>query len=121
MKGKIGRIIMYVKDYQGLAAWYCDTFGFKLKVDRSDARWMELDIGRGVILALHGGGHPKNYERPPQMMIEVPDVEAACEELKSKGIKMSKIGRWEHVVWCKGKDPEGNPFQLTEFKLTPRA
>ena len=116
MKAKIGRVIMYVKDYEGLAHWYCDTFGFKIIVSRPADRWMEVAIGRGVVLALHGGGHPKNYNRPPQIMFEVPDVEQACEELRAKGIKMGKIGRWEHVVWCKGKDPEGNPFQLTEIK-----
>jgi len=71
-------------------------------------------MGRGVVLAFHGGGKPKNYDRSPQIIFEVPDSEAACAELKTKGIKMGKIGRSEHVTWVKGKDPEGNPFQLTE-------
>jgi hypothetical protein len=115
MKAKIARVIMYVKDFEGLANWYCDTFGFKIILSRPDARWVEVDIGRGVVLAFHGGGHPKTYKRPPQIMFEVPDVEKACAELKLKKIKMGKIGRWEHVVWVHGKDPEGNPFQLTEI------
>lgn len=114
MKARIGRVIMYVKDFEGLAAWYCATFGLKLKLSRPDARWVEVDMGRGVVLAFHGGGHPKDYKRPPQIMFEVPDIEAACEELRQKGVKMGKIGRWEHVSWAHGKDPEGNPFQLTE-------
>lgn len=114
MKAKIGRVIMYVRDFEGLAAWYCETFGLKLRLSRPDARWVEVDMGRGVVLAFHGGGQPKNHRRPPQIMFEVPDAEAACAELREKGIKMGKIGRWEHVVWVHGKDPEGNPFQLTE-------
>lgn len=114
MKAKLARIIMYVKDFEGLARWYCDTFGFKVRLARPDARWIEVDVGRGIVLAFHGGGSPKNYQRPPQMMLEVPDVEAAKVELASKGIRTGKVGRWEHVVWCHGKDPEGNPFQLTE-------
>lgn len=119
MKAKIGRVIMYVKDYEGLAAWYCDTFGLRLRLSRPDARWVEVDMGRGAVLAFHGGGKPKAYHRPPQIMFEVSDVEAACAELKTKGIKMGKVGRWEHVVWVHGKDPEGNPFQLTEPVKAP--
>jgi len=115
MKAKIARVIMYVKDFEGLAAWYCETFGLKIALSRPDARWVEVDVGRGVVLAFHGGGQPKNYKRPPQIMFEVPNVEEACAELKLKKIKMGKIGRWEHVVWAHGKDPEGNPFQLTEI------
>jgi predicted enzyme related to lactoylglutathione lyase len=115
MKAKIGRVIMYVKDYEGLAKWYCETFGFKMRLARPDARWMEIDIGRGVVLALHGGGNPRTFNRPPQMMIEVPDIEKAIAELRANGVTIGKnYGRWEHVTWCKGKDPEGNPFQLTE-------
>jgi catechol 2,3-dioxygenase-like lactoylglutathione lyase family enzyme len=114
MKAKIARVIMYVKDFEGLARWYCETFGFKLRLSRPDARWVEVDIGRGVVLAFHGGGHPKAYKRPPQMMLEVPDVEQAKAKREAKGLRLGKIGRWEHVVWCHGKDPEGNPFQLTE-------
>lgn len=119
MKAKIGRVIMYVKDCEGLAAWYCDTFGLKILLSRPDARWIEVDMGRGVVLAFHGGGKPNTSFRPPQIMFEVPDAEKACAELKTKGVKMGKVGRWEHVVWVKGKDPEGNPFQLTEAAKTP--
>ncbi len=118
MNAKIARVIMYVKNFEDLAAWYCSIFGFKIRLSRPEARWIEVNIGRGVVLAFHGGGHPKNYNRPPQIMFEVPDVEEACKELKTKGIKLGKIGRWEHVVWVHGKDPEGNPFQLTEIKDT---
>lgn len=113
MKAKIARVIMYVKNPVALADWYCENFGFKIQLKRLDGRWIEINIGRGVVLALHGGGNPRNYDRPPQLMLEVKDIESAVAELKAKRIRMGKIGRWEHIAWCKGKDPEGNPFQLT--------
>lgn len=116
MKAKIGRVLMYVKDFEGLAAWYCHTFGFTIRHSDPEARWVEVDLGRGVTLAFHGGGTPQKSKRIPQVMFEVSDVEAACRELSAKGIKMGKIGRWKKIVWCPGTDPEGNPFQLTEMK-----
>lgn len=105
---------MYVKDHKGLSDWYCNTFGLKtLHVD-DEARWVEVDMGRGVVLAFHGGGNKRTWTRPPQIMFEVADAEQAKASLEAAGTRMGKIGRWKHVVWCHGKDPEGNPFQITE-------
>jgi catechol-2,3-dioxygenase len=45
MKAKIARVVKRVKDFEGLAAWYCEVFGLKLKSSRPDARWVEMDKG----------------------------------------------------------------------------
>lgn len=81
----LGYVILYVKDTEKAKAFYRDVLGLKLKVDHDG--WVELDTGT-TTLALHGTDDlPEKRLGQPIVVFNVPDIYAAYESLKSRGVK----------------------------------
>ena len=111
MKPTLARIVFFVRDAATLAQWYRDVFGLTTKYDGLDQGWIELDAGDTCTLALH------TLENPEPTLTEIAfavnDVEATRQELIGKGVDMhDEVLTWRHYQYCKGKDPEGNVFQI---------
>jgi hypothetical protein len=51
--------------------------------------------------------------RPPKLAFDVKDVAATREALMARGAKMGKISSKNGLDLCNGKDPDGNPFGLS--------
>lgn len=111
MTFRFGRIVYYVRDASALAAWYRDTFGFTTKYDGLDEGWIELDLGGSCTLALHTVENPQ--PSTTELAFVVSDLEVTRQRLIASGIDMhDKVLRWRHYQYCKGRDPEGNVFQI---------
>ena len=111
MKPTLARVVLFVRDAAALAEWYRDVLGLTTKYDGLDQGWIELDAGDSCTLALHTIDDPK----PSHMEIAfaVKDVEATRLELVGKGVDMHReVLTWRHYQYCKGKDLEGNIFQI---------
>lgn len=111
MEFSLGRIVVFVNDARALADWYRQTFGFETKYDGLEEGWIELDTGGDCTLALHSLDDPE----PPrsEVAFAVDDVESTRKSLAEKGVEINdEIYTWRHYQYCKGRDPEGNIFQI---------
>ena len=63
-------------------------------------------------IALHSGGR-KPGPRSPKIQFDVKDVAATREALIARGAKMGKVSSTDGLDLCGGKDPDGNPFSLS--------
>ena len=112
MKLAMRRVILFVKDVEGVAAFYEGKLG--LKVIGRENGFVDLDAG-AVRLALHSAG-AANPGRT-KLCFYVDDVSAARAELVKRGVKMGKDpGGGAGLKLCDGKDAEGNAFQLSNRK-----
>jgi catechol 2,3-dioxygenase-like lactoylglutathione lyase family enzyme len=104
----IRRVILFVEDVPKLTEFYERKLG--LKVALRTPEFVDFEAG-GCHLALH-----KGTPRPGRTKIcfYAADVSKARAELVARGIEMGKDpGPGEGIKLCDGKDPEGNPFQLS--------
>jgi catechol 2,3-dioxygenase-like lactoylglutathione lyase family enzyme len=109
VKLKVRRIIIFTSNMEVMEAFYRDVLGFKI-AGREEG-WVDFDTGE-CSLALHAeGGKPGN--RPPKIVFHATDVAAARTLLVKRGAKMSRVVSAKRFDMCNGKDPDGNPFQLS--------
>src|SRR5262245_17249744 len=113
---RLGRAILFVKDFERMLAFYRDTLGLRAAEGDGTPGWAELDAG-GARLALHAipNGIARNIsiadppkpreETPIKLVFVVADVAAERVRLASLGVQMMDGGV---SGGCDGLDPEGN-------------
>jgi catechol 2,3-dioxygenase-like lactoylglutathione lyase family enzyme len=104
------RIVLFTKDMPGMIAFYRDVLGLRLAKDEKG--WKEFDAN-GCIIALHNGSSSPG-KRPPKIGFWAKDIAAARQELLGRGAKLSKLMAGGGLVRCEGKDPDGNPFSISD-------
>ena len=104
------RIVLFTKDIPRMTTFYRDVLGLKLR--KEEKGWKEFDAN-GCVIALHNGTSSVG-KRPPKIGFWAPDIGAARQELISRGAKMSKLMAGSGLVRCEGKDPDGNPFSVSD-------
>lgn len=108
------RLILFVQDVPAMGAFYRDVLGLKLKASPDDPEhWLEFDAG-GCSIALHDGGVPKPSRRAPKLVFYADDVNAVRTALIARGLRMGRVQSSDELRFCDGKDPEGNPFQISD-------
>jgi catechol 2,3-dioxygenase-like lactoylglutathione lyase family enzyme len=106
---KIRRIIIFTSQMPTMAAFYRDVLGLRQQAD--EPGWKEFDAG-AIAIALHNGTSEVG-RRPPKMVFYAADVAATREALIRRGAKMGKVKSGAGLDLCEGKDPDGNPFQIS--------
>jgi hypothetical protein len=82
-----------------------------LKRVTNEKGWREFDAGQ-VRIGLHSG--PSSPGRKgPKIAFYAEDVAAMREELNARGAKFGRVREGEVFGLCDGKDPDGNPIQLS--------
>jgi catechol 2,3-dioxygenase-like lactoylglutathione lyase family enzyme len=109
MQLRLSRVVLSTSNMDQMVAFYRDVLGFRLKTDEKG--WKEFDAGNCGI-ALHSGGR-KPGPRSPKLAFDVKDVAATREALVARGAKIGKVSSKDGLDFCGGKDPDGNPFGLT--------
>jgi catechol 2,3-dioxygenase-like lactoylglutathione lyase family enzyme len=109
MQLRLSRVILFTANMDQMVAFYRDVLGFKLKTN--DEGWKTFDAGSCEI-ALHSGG-TKPGPRSPKIQFDVKDVAATRNWLVARGAKMGKVSSKDGLDLCGGKDPDGNPFSLS--------
>jgi catechol 2,3-dioxygenase-like lactoylglutathione lyase family enzyme len=102
--GRMTRVMLFVKDVPGVAAFYRDVLGLEV-VGEMTKGWVEL----------HSAAHPLSArgKASAKIVFGVADVSAAKKLIEGRGVKMGKIQSFSGIDICDGKDPEGNLFQIS--------
>ena len=112
MDFELKRIVLFTLRMPQMAAFYRDVLGLRQIADNPG--WKEFAAG-GCNVALHNGTSEVG-RRPPKMSFYASNVAAARELLIKRGAKMGKVRSGAGIDLCEGKDPDGNPLQLSSRK-----
>ena len=106
---KIARVILFTGQMETMSKFYGEVLG--LKQISQEKGWQEFAAG-GVGIALHSG--PSSPGRKgPKIVFHADDVAALRESLVARGAKFGKVRQGDVFCLCDGKDPDGNPIQLS--------
>jgi catechol 2,3-dioxygenase-like lactoylglutathione lyase family enzyme len=108
MTMRMARVILFTRQIDKMTAFYRDVLG--LKVVTNDPGWRELDAG-GITIALHSGPHSPG-KKGRKIAFKAKNVAALAKTLNARGAKFGKVSTGEFHL-CNGKDPDGNPIQLS--------
>lgn len=104
------RILLFTQNMAAMLAFYRDVLGLALLID--EPRFKEFDAG-GCRLALHNGSSRVGV-RPPKLVFWSADVAGAREILSARGARLGKVIVGNGLTRCEGKDPDGNPYQISD-------
>jgi len=106
---KIARVILFTPQMEAMSNFYGNVLG--LKQITAEPGWREFAAG-GVTIALHSG--PASPGRKgPKIAFHALDVAAQRATLIARGARFGKVREGEVFTLCDGKDPDGNPIQLS--------
>jgi catechol 2,3-dioxygenase-like lactoylglutathione lyase family enzyme len=107
---KMARVILFTAQMDAMCEFYGEVLG--LKLISSEKGWREFAAG-GASIGLHSG--PSSPGRKgPKIAFRAKDVAATRETLVARGAKFGKVHQGETFCLCDGKDPDGNPIQLSD-------
>jgi len=106
---KMARVILFTGQMDAMSRFYGEVLGLKqVTVEKG---WREFAAG-GAHIALHSG--PSSPGRKgPKIVFHAEDVAALRETLVARGARFGKVRQGDVFCLCDGKDPDGNPIQLS--------
>ncbi len=121
MFGKLGLVMIVVRDMERSVAFYRDVLGLKLLIHQDN--WSQLDAGN-IIIGLHPEGEEVKVSPTTGMSIGiyVDDLDVAVAEIRRRLAKLAigprpePFGRWALIF-----DPDGYSIQIIEMARTLRA
>ena len=106
---KMARVILFTGRIDAMSEFYGKVLG--LKQVTNEKGWREFAAG-GARIALHSG--PSSPGRKgPKIVFYAKDVAVVRETLVARGARFGKVRQGEMFCLCDGKDPDGNPIQLS--------
>ena len=106
---KMARVILFTGQIDVMSKFYHEVLGLKLV--SSEKGWKEFAAG-GARIALHSGPASPGWKEP-KLVFHANDVAALREELVARGARFGKVRQGDEFCLCDGKDPDGNPIQLS--------
>ena len=107
-KLKFARIILFTNQIDEMTRYYGTILGLKQITD--ERMWREFNAG-GTCIALHSGP-PSPGRKGPKIVFHADDVAELRSTLVARGARFGKVSSGE-LCLCDGKDPDGNPVQLS--------
>ena len=105
---EMARVILFTAQIDEMSRFYRDVLGLPQISDEKG--WREFAAG-GATIALHSGP-PSPGRKGPKIVFRANDVEALRAALVARGARFGKVRQGEYCL-CDGKDPDGNPIQLS--------
>ncbi|HEX7965366.1 MAG TPA: VOC family protein [Gammaproteobacteria bacterium] len=106
---KMARVILFTARMDAMSTFYGKVLGLKQVTDEKG--WKEFAAG-GTRVALHSG--PASPGRKgPKLVFQAKDVTALRAKLVARGARFGKVRDAGDFCLCDGKDPDGNPIQLS--------
>jgi catechol 2,3-dioxygenase-like lactoylglutathione lyase family enzyme len=106
---KMARVILFTPQIESMTRFYGGALG--LAVVSEEKGWREF-AADGANIALHFG--PSSPGRKgPKIVFHATDVAATRDALMTRGAKFGKVRDTGTFCLCDGKDPDGNPIQLS--------
>ena len=107
---KMARVILFTAQMDAMSKFYGEVLGLKQVTEEKG--WREFDAG-GVTIGLHSG--PSSPGRKgPKIVFYAKDVAAMRKALVARGAKLGEARQGDVFCLCDGKDPDGNPIQLSD-------
>ncbi len=107
---KLARVILFTGQMEAMSKFYGEVLGLK-KIPSNEPGWREFAAG-GARIALHSG--PSSPGRKgPKIVFHAKDVAALRATLVARGAKFAKVRDGDPFCLCDGRDPDGNPIQLS--------
>ena len=107
---KMARVILFTGQIDAMSKFYGEVLG--LKQIKDEKGWREF-AACGACIALHSG--PSSPGRKgPKIVFHAKDVAAMRETLVARGARFGEVRQGEIFCLCDGKDPDGNPIQLSD-------
>jgi predicted enzyme related to lactoylglutathione lyase len=106
---KMARIILFTAQIDQMSRFYGQVLELEQITDEKG--WREFAAGE-VRIALHSGP-PSPGRKGPKIVFYAKDVAALRESLVARGAKFGKVRQGDVFCLCDGKDPDGNPIQLS--------
>jgi catechol 2,3-dioxygenase-like lactoylglutathione lyase family enzyme len=106
---KMARVILFTARMDAMSKFYGEVLGLELISEEKG--WREFAAG-GVSIALHSGPSSPG-SKGPKIVFRASDVAALRETLVARGARFGKVRQGEVFCLCDGKDPDGNPIQLS--------
>ena len=119
------RIIIYIRDFTTMKAFYQTHFNFPI-LEEINGEWIVFEAGK-IELALHLAGQhyrksgavsPAPGTSTTKLVFEIAsDLAAHHQKLRSSGVRVGDLKRYEGFPYemYDGHDPEGNVFQIMRF------
>jgi catechol 2,3-dioxygenase-like lactoylglutathione lyase family enzyme len=107
---KMARVILFTGQMEAMSRFYGEVLG--LEVVTEEKGWREYAAG-GVMVALHSGPASPG-KKGPKLVFYAEDVATERERLVGLGAKFGKARQGDVFCLCDGKDPDGNPVQLSD-------
>ncbi len=107
---KMARVILFTGQMDEMSKFYGEVLGLKQVTDEEG--WREFAAG-GARIALHSGPSSPG-RRGPKIVFHAKDVAAQREKLVARGARFGEVRQGEVYCLCDGKDPDGNPIQLSD-------
>lgn len=105
----ISRIILFTAQMKVMVGFYRDRLGLEQIAD--EPGWQEFAAGACRIALHRGSGSPG--AKAPKIVFFAADVAATRADLVARGVALGKIRSVGGLDLCDGKDPDGNPFQVS--------
>jgi catechol 2,3-dioxygenase-like lactoylglutathione lyase family enzyme len=105
---ELARVILFTSKMDEMSRFYGEVL--RLRQVSNEKGWREFDAG-GVCIALHSGPASPG-KKGPKIVFRAKDVAAMRAELVARGAPFGKVREGE-ICLCDGKDPDGNPIQLS--------
>ena len=103
-------VILFTGQIDEMSRFYGEVLGLNLVTNEKG--WREFAAG-GARIALHSG--PSSPGRKgPKIVFHTKDVAGQRETLVARGARFGKVREGEMFCLCDGKDPDGNPIQLSD-------
>jgi catechol-2,3-dioxygenase len=107
---RMARVILFTGQLDEMSRFYGKVLG--LRQISEEKGWREFAAG-GTAIALHSG--PSSPGRKgPKIVFQTKDVAGQREKLVARGASFGKVRQGEMFCLCDGKDPDGNPVQLSD-------
>lgn len=106
---EMARIILFTGQMDAMSKFYGEVLG--LEQVSSEKGWREFAAG-GARIALHSGPASPG-KKGPKIVFYAKDVATVREALVARGATFGKVRQSDALSLCDGKDPDGNPIQLS--------
>jgi catechol 2,3-dioxygenase-like lactoylglutathione lyase family enzyme len=105
----VARVILFTGQMEAMSHFYGTVLGLKLISEEKG--WREFAAG-AVSIALHSGPSSPGL-KGPKIVFQADDVASLRTVLVARGAKFGKVLQGKVFCLCNGKDPDGNPIQLS--------
>lgn len=121
MLARLGRVIIYTKRLEEVAAFYCKHFGFDVLRLEGDRIVELVSQGTDVNILLHSmSDGRKEGQTLVKLVFDIEDVDEFCRLSKDRGLQFGSIHRADGYSFANAKDPAKNNISISSRTFVER-